>query len=49
MELRKSAVIDMNKREFVFDSDFILFLKEENKNKPYFALKIDNTDVLVEE
>ena len=23
-------------------------MKEENKEKPYFALKIDNTDLLVE-
>lgn len=26
---------------------FILYLKEEDKEKPYFALKVDNTDVLV--
>ena len=31
----------------VFDSDFILFLKEENKEQPYLALKVDNTEVLV--
>ena len=24
-----------------------LYLKEENKEQPYFALKVDNTDVLV--
>ena len=34
-------------RDFSLDSDFIIFLKEEDKNKPYFALKVDNTDVLV--
>ena len=31
----------------IFDSDFILYLKEENKEQPYFALKVDNIDVLV--
>lgn len=36
-------------RDFRFNSDFILYLKEENKDKPYFALKVDDTDVLVEE
>ena len=36
-------------RRMFFDSDFILYLKEENKDKPYFALKVDDTDVLVEE
>lgn len=34
-------------REFIFNDDFILYLKEEDKQKPYFALKVDNTDVLV--
>lgn len=36
-------------REFIFDDEFIVFLKEENKEKPYFALKVDNIDVLVSE
>ena len=35
-------------RNFLFSSDFILYLKEENKEKPYFALKVDDVDVLVE-
>ena len=34
-------------RKMIFDSDFILYLKEENKEQPYFALKVDNTEVLV--
>ena len=34
-------------KELIFDSDFILYLKENDKEKPYFALKVDNTDVLV--
>ena len=34
-------------RKFIYNDDFILYLKEENKEKPYFALKVDNTDVLV--
>ncbi len=34
-------------RKFIFDSDFILYLKEENKDKPYFALKVDDAEVLV--
>lgn len=33
-------------REFVFNDDFILYLKEQDKEKPYFALKVDNLDVL---
>ena len=36
-----------NSRKMIFDSDFILYLKEENKEQPYFALKVDNTGVLV--
>lgn len=33
-------------REFVFNDDFIVYLKEEDKEKPYFALKVDNIDIL---
>ena len=35
-------------RYFYFDDNFVLYLKEKAKDKPYFALKVDNTDVLVE-
>ena len=52
--VKSEAVIDTtqkaitkNARKMIFDSDFILYLKEENKEQPYFALKVDNTDVLV--
>ena len=34
------------KREFIFNNDFIIYLKEENKEQPYFALKVDNIDIL---
>ena len=47
IEILKEALIEKGK-EFVFDNDFTVFLKEENKDKPYFALKVDNADVLVE-
>lgn len=29
-----------------FDNTFIVFMKEKNSNRPYFALKVDNTDIL---
>lgn len=35
-------------RSFVFNDSFVIFMKEENKDKPYFALRIDNTDLLIE-
>ena len=54
--VKSEAVIDAtqkaitkNARKMIFDSDFILYLKEENKEQPYFALKVDNTDVLLAE
>lgn len=54
--VKSEAVIDATQkactekpRKMIFDSDFILYLKEESKEQPYFALKVDNTDVLVEE
>ena len=33
----------------IFDSDFILYLKEESKEQPYFALKVDDVSVLVKD
>lgn len=53
--VKSEAVIDAtNKawtekpRKMIFDSDFILYLKEESKEQSYFALKVDNTDILIE-
>ena len=46
IEALKESVTNLD-RDFSFDSDFVIFLKEKDKNKPYFALKVDNTDVLV--
>jgi hypothetical protein len=34
-------------RYFVFNKPFVLFLKEQAKEKPYYAMRIDNTDYLV--
>ncbi len=34
-------------RNFNFDEPFVIFLKETNKNKPYFAAKIENLDFLI--
>ena len=53
--VKSEAVIDATQkawteksRKMIFDSDFILYLKEESKEQPYFALKVDNTDILLE-
>lgn len=46
IEATRKGALDIN-REFIFDDDFILYLKEDDKEKPYFALKVDNSDVLV--
>ena len=46
IEALKNAVFETG-RKFIYNDDFILYLKEEDKEKPYFALKVDNTDVLV--
>lgn len=35
-------------RYFNFTDIFVLYLKEKDKDKPYFALLVDNTDILVE-
>ena len=46
IELLKMGVSNIN-REFIFNDDFIVYLKEEDKEKPYFALKVENTDILI--
>ena len=46
IEALKEAVFEKG-REFIYNDDFILYLKEEDKDKPYFALKVDDTDILV--
>ena len=52
--VKSEALIEANKtslvetaRAFSFHNSFTLFLKEESKEKPYLALKVDNTDVLI--
>lgn len=39
---KASAIIDDEIREFVIDDTFAMFLKEEGKEKPYFAGKISD-------
>ena len=46
MEVIKQSLFEKG-REFVFNDTFLLYLKEANKNKPYFALRVDDTDILV--
>ena len=48
IEATMKAGLDIS-RKMIFDSDFILYLKESNKKQPYFALKVDNIDVLISE
>ena len=45
----KDTTMGIHKEErfFKYDSPFVIFLKETEKEKPYFALRIDNTDFLV--
>ena len=45
IEATQSATFEIG-RKCLFDDNFVLFLKEENKEKPYFALNVDNIDLL---
>lgn len=51
MAVMKTALMPevTKSRYFYFDKPFIMFLKEQDKNKPYYAMKIGNTDYLVKE
>lgn len=42
----KNSILNKG-RDFIFNDTFLLYLKEENKEKTYFVLRVDNTDVLV--
>lgn len=43
MSIRETALINPEeKREFSIDNTFAMFLKEENKDKPYFGAKIED-------
>lgn len=42
MMVAKSALIQEKPREFILDDTFAIFLKENGKEKPYFAGKINN-------
>lgn len=52
--LKSEAVINVYKsivkpkRHFIFNDTFLVFLKEETKERPYFALRVYDTDILVE-
>ena len=43
IDINMKTIIDEEIRDFSFDQDFYIFLKEDDKNKPYFALKV--TDI----
>lgn len=49
IETLKEAIILEEKDSFRFEytDEFVLFLKEEDKENPYLALKVSDTDVLV--
>lgn len=42
---RSTSILE-NSRKFIFNTDFLLYIKEYDKQKPYFALKVDNIDIL---
>lgn len=40
----KYTSIENNGRHFDFRDNYVLFLKEESKDKPYYAMKVDNIE-----
>ncbi len=46
--MKMSLAPDMS-RHFDFDQPFVIFLKEQGKDKPYFAARVENTEFLVKE
>ena len=48
-ELINYMSASFDSRYFYFNKPFVIFMKETDKLEPYFALKVDNIDVLVED
>ncbi len=41
-----NSFVSEKPRNFSFDKQFVLFLKEKDKQKPYMSLKVDNIEIL---
>lgn len=41
-----ASLADADKRYFEYENKFIIFMKEKDCDLPYFALKVDNSDIL---
>lgn len=50
MSVTKSAIVfdTAEPRDFLFDKDFVIFLKEANKELPYFAASISDINLFVQ-
>lgn len=54
-ELKSKAEIGMSKsvqepekpKKLVFDKPFLLYMKERNKEKPYFVMWVDNSEIMI--
>ena len=46
IEVPQSVSLDVE-REMIFNNNFVLFLKEGGKKQPYFALMVDDENVLI--
>ena len=46
--MRMSLAPELGKK-YHFDKEFVMFLKEEGKDKPYFAVRVENPEFLVKE
>ncbi len=49
MAIMRMSLAPQIGRKYNFDKEFVLFLKEEGKDKPYFAVRVDNPEFLVKE
>lgn len=47
--MKTALMPPMPKRYFLFDKPFVMFLKEQNKNKPYYMMKVEDTSYLVKD
>ena len=47
IEIRWGSNWDKSPRRFIFDKPFLIYLKQKNGKYPYFAMWVDNAELLV--
>lgn len=45
--MTKGITIIKDPKKLIFDKPFLLYMKEKDSNKPYFAMWVDNSEIML--